>query len=1024
MSQRKTYEIVFRLGASINSSVRAAFAKANQEIKRFSQTAQRVGAVSGKFSLIANGLAGITAAAGPATVAVGALGASFAAAGAGAAAYGAVAASAINKVVEASEEVAKIEEKIAKADTAKERIAAQKELAAVYANMSAEQREALKNLQEFKSFWGGFVQSFEKPVFKAFATSLQIAKNGLNLLRPTIANVADVVVELTGEFNKALQGPAMKGFFEWLSTNAAESIYNFTHIFGNSFRGMMNLLQAFSPLGASMEEGLVALSRRFAEWSAGLSKSNAFQSFIDYAKQNGPTLLRIIGNVANVIKNLVVLLAPLGANVLDIVEGITGFAAKLTSNVIPLISQVGSFILGTFQRVSSFWSENGSSIISGLSKVFSGFMEIIQAILPIVVPIAKDIISFMGGIVQQIAKFWRENSAQIIQAVQNVFGIIAKVIQVFAPVIVFVLSSVLENVKGLIRGALNVIMGAIKIFAGIFTGDFSKMWEGVKQLFTGAVQFLWNAVNLLFVGKILGGIKTLAIEAISKIGVMWRTIIGFFSGGAIAVWQWFSGLGPKLQSGFASIKNKAIEFAKNMWVGIKQQFGNIVEGAKALPGKIGKGISSMAHKALEGAISMGNRLLRGIGKIVNGVIKGLNFVMSKVGIDVVINEWKVPQYAKGTKNHPGGPAIVGEKGRELIYANGKMFLAEKQMLLNLPKGASVLPNRQTEQLLAAGIPGYAKGIGFLKDAWEGAKKVAGKVKDIGLDVWNYISNPSKLLNKVLEMYEVSAPSFLGAFGDIAAGSFKFVKEKALKFLKKKLEGLGSWAGKVAAPEQVKAWIIQALKITGTPLSWLPALLLKAQKESSFNPRAINLWDINAKRGTPSKGLFQVIDPTFNRYKLPGLNDIWNPVHNAVAAIRYIKARYGTVFNTPGIRSIARGGKYKGYYQGGRVPFSQWAWVGERGPELVKLPGGSEVFSNKESQSIVSRILSFAQSNETSTNNKTYDAERPIEIIFSPQIVIRGNADEGTIQQALGFSYEEFKRFMKQWERDKKRLAFE
>jgi SLT domain-containing protein len=40
---------------------------------------------------------------------------------------------------------------------------------------------------------------------------------------------------------------------------------------------------------------------------------------------------------------------------------------------------------------------------------------------------------------------------------------------------------------------------------------------------------------------------------------------------------------------------------------------------------------------------------------------------------------------------------------------------------------------------------------------------------------------------------------------------------------------------------------------------------------------------------------QTIGPTFNAYKKAGLNDIWNPVHNMVAAIRYIQSRYGSIF---------------------------------------------------------------------------------------------------------------------------------
>ncbi|MES9766963.1 transglycosylase SLT domain-containing protein [Bacillus altitudinis] len=116
--------------------------------------------------------------------------------------------------------------------------------------------------------------------------------------------------------------------------------------------------------------------------------------------------------------------------------------------------------------------------------------------------------------------------------------------------------------------------------------------------------------------------------------------------------------------------------------------------------------------------------------------------------------------------------------------------------------------------------------------------------------------------------------------------------------------------------------------TGTSMSWLPGLMTIAQHESNGNPKAINLWDSNAKKGTPSKGLMQTIGPTFHSNKGKGMNDIWNPIHNAVAAINYIKGRYGTVFNTPGLRSMRRGGPYKGYANGGLITQEQVARVGE------------------------------------------------------------------------------------------------
>jgi SLT domain-containing protein len=69
------------------------------------------------------------------------------------------------------------------------------------------------------------------------------------------------------------------------------------------------------------------------------------------------------------------------------------------------------------------------------------------------------------------------------------------------------------------------------------------------------------------------------------------------------------------------------------------------------------------------------------------------------------------------------------------------------------------------------------------------------------------------------------------------------------------------------------------------------------RESSGDPGAINLWDSNAIMGIPSKGLLQVIDPTFAAYHVPGTPfDVWNPVSNIAAACNYAAHRYGSMDN--------------------------------------------------------------------------------------------------------------------------------
>lgn len=124
--------------------------------------------------------------------------------------------------------------------------------------------------------------------------------------------------------------------------------------------------------------------------------------------------------------------------------------------------------------------------------------------------------------------------------------------------------------------------------------------------------------------------------------------------------------------------------------------------------------------------------------------------------------------------------------------------------------------------------------------------------------------------------------------------------------------------------------IRALKMTGQYSAGnLNALLNQMRTESNGNPKAINLWDPNAMKGTPSKGLMQVIDPTFRAYAMPGFNsNIYDPLSNILASIRYALATYGSLGNA--YRGV-------GYEYGGIVNKEHVARVGEGNKEEVVIP---------------------------------------------------------------------------------------
>jgi soluble lytic murein transglycosylase-like protein len=103
------------------------------------------------------------------------------------------------------------------------------------------------------------------------------------------------------------------------------------------------------------------------------------------------------------------------------------------------------------------------------------------------------------------------------------------------------------------------------------------------------------------------------------------------------------------------------------------------------------------------------------------------------------------------------------------------------------------------------------------------------------------------------------------------------------------------------------WIAEALQTMGLPQHLAPGVKKIIMAESGGNPRAINTWDSNALRGTPSRGLMQTIPSTFRAYVHPELagRPITDPVANITAGVRYMIDRYG-------VETLARGGRTDGY----------------------------------------------------------------------------------------------------------------
>lgn len=402
-------------------------------------------------------------------------------------------------------------------------------------------------------------------------------------------------------------------------------------------------------------------------------------------------------------------------------------------------------------------------------------------------------------------------------------------------------------------------------------------------------------------------------------------------------------------------RNDAIDHAEKMHEGVVKQAKQQAKGhISAVDWETGKTLTAFQQwgrdvsKQHETVIKIINGVLKFVGK--DPIPLYSTSAKASVQNKVVNNRGNsIASNATGTNYHPGGASVVGEEGPELAYTpyGGARLLGQNGAeIVDLPRGAKVLTASQTAQMMSGGLkgtmPGYAKGTGT-------------SLKEAAGDVMSFITNPIKSAKEVFNRYGRNIKNDIGYDRNLGLSIFQKLGGEVGASLKEKVADFMDFGGASGAgSESAKKWILSAMAITNTPASYLNGLMTIAKRESGFNPKAINLWDSNAKAGHPSQGLFQTIPSTFAAYRNKSLpNDITNPIANAVAAINYMNSRYGGIGNVPGLKNLASGKGYVGYKKGGfKNNHDKRVLVGEEGPELVDLPFGSRVHNNRKTNDIL------------------------------------------------------------------------
>ena len=274
--------------------------------------------------------------------------------------------------------------------------------------------------------------------------------------------------------------------------------------------------------------------------------------------------------------------------------------------------------------------------------------------------------------------------------------------------IVSIFQGILDWFDTIFNSMKDILDGIIQVVKGVFTGDWSMAWEGVKKIFGGILDGIWGTFKFIFT-TIGNFFKTIINFIVGLVRDAWNIVTGIL--GAIGSWIYDHIIKP-VGDFFAGMWNGFKEGARQAWEGVKNIFGavagffrdiftNAWEGVKRVFSKGGEIFKGIADGIFEVFKKVVNAIIDGINSVVkipfdgiNGALKGLK------GVDLwgwkpfdwlpEIKAPQIPHLARGTiLNNPGkgvpvagGNAIAGEAGREAYLP-----LSDSQLLEEL--GSSI-----------------------------------------------------------------------------------------------------------------------------------------------------------------------------------------------------------------------------------------------------------------------------------------------------------------------------------------------
>lgn len=178
-------------------------------------------------------------------------------------------------------------------------------------------------------------------------------------------------------------------------------------------------------------------------------------------------------------------------NLASVRTAIVGMFGENAGTGFDNIVSIGQSVIGVFQQIVNFGTQTVKPMFEQVfgwvsTTLLPGLLNAFNAIAPQIGPLVTNI----GTAVMNVATLIGNAIQKILTVIESIVMVLINVVATVAPPIIAAVSQIFANISNVVTSIQGVFEGLIQFITGVFTGNWSSAWEGVKSIFSNAFSAL------------------------------------------------------------------------------------------------------------------------------------------------------------------------------------------------------------------------------------------------------------------------------------------------------------------------------------------------------------------------------------------------------------------------------------------------------------------------------------------------------------------------------------------------------